>query len=97
MQVEKQTAALRDAISRPLMRAADLLKKDIHDHDDELDEEGARAPMIYLGAEGAPHHSSSASASRRASRAAPPSRRASLPHGDDRPPPTGSGGGYEKL
>lgn len=37
MQIEKQTAALREAIRAPLMKAKDLLVKDIHEHDDMMD------------------------------------------------------------
>lgn len=38
MALEKQTAALREAITAPLLKAKDLLVKDIREHDELLDE-----------------------------------------------------------
>lgn len=38
MALEKQTAALREAITTPLLKAKDLLVKDIREHDELLDE-----------------------------------------------------------
>lgn len=38
MALEKQTAALKDAITAPLLKAKDLLVKDIREHDELLDE-----------------------------------------------------------
>lgn len=38
MALDKQTAALKEAITAPLLKAKDLLVKDIRDHDELLDE-----------------------------------------------------------
>jgi hypothetical protein len=38
MAIDKQTAALKEAITAPLLKAKDLLVKDIRDHDEALDE-----------------------------------------------------------
>jgi hypothetical protein len=38
MAIDKQTAALKEAITAPLLKAKDLLVKDIRDHDELLDE-----------------------------------------------------------
>ncbi len=38
MHIEKQTAALRAAVLSPLLRAQELLKKDINEADEELDD-----------------------------------------------------------
>lgn len=46
MQIEKQTGALREALTKPLLQAKDLITKDINDHDP--DDEDDTAPMIYM-------------------------------------------------
>lgn len=38
MALDKQMAALKDAITAPLLKAKDLLVKDIREHDELLDE-----------------------------------------------------------
>lgn len=38
MALDKQTAALKDALTAPLLKAKDLLVKDIREHDELLDE-----------------------------------------------------------
>jgi hypothetical protein len=38
MAIDKQTAALKEAITAPLLKAKDLLVKDIRQHDELLDE-----------------------------------------------------------
>jgi hypothetical protein len=38
MAIDKQTAALKEAITAPLLKAKDLLVKDIRAHDELLDE-----------------------------------------------------------
>lgn len=38
MAIDKQTAALKEAITGPLLKAKDLLVKDIREHDELLDE-----------------------------------------------------------
>ena len=37
MALDRQAAALRNAIAQPLVRARDLLTKDIREHDEQLD------------------------------------------------------------
>lgn len=39
MMIDKHTAALRNAIAAPLLKARELLVKDIHEHDELLDGE----------------------------------------------------------
>lgn len=39
MMIDKQTAALRNAIAAPFAKARDLLVKDIHEHDEFIDGE----------------------------------------------------------
>lgn len=38
MAIDKQAAALREAITAPLIKAKDLLVKDIREHDEMMDE-----------------------------------------------------------
>jgi hypothetical protein len=44
MAIDKQAAALREAIAAPLLRAKDLLVKDVRGAEHELDGEGEDAP-----------------------------------------------------
>eukprot|EP00879_Flechtneria_rotunda_P030328 GHRR01032951.1.p1 GENE.GHRR01032951.1~~GHRR01032951.1.p1 ORF type:complete len:322 (+),score=104.07 GHRR01032951.1:936-1901(+) len=67
MHIEKQTAALVNAIKAPLIKTKDLLVKDIREHDELIDEINDHAPMIYLGPEGVRHTSSSRRTTRQTS------------------------------
>lgn len=45
MMIDKQAAALRNAITAPLLKARELLAKNIHEHDELLDGE---KEWVYL-------------------------------------------------